>query len=135
MDPLLVSTLTQPSSPIKRLNGPGFQPKAAISPNENPDRYAAAICIRVRPDCFLPGYSVGESWRLSVLRKDVTDFRGYPDVMRFFSNGYFFFFLAFFVFFAFFAFLAMLPSVVPKVGSMQVDTRHAFIETTPRLQN
>jgi hypothetical protein len=34
--------------------------------SENPDRYAAAICIRVRPDCLLRGYSVGESWRLSV---------------------------------------------------------------------
>jgi hypothetical protein len=44
------------------------------------------------------------------------------------SNGYFFFFLAvFFAFFAFFAFLAMLPSVIPKVGSMQVDIdMHAF---------
>ncbi len=36
--------------------------------------------------------------------------------------GYFFFFLAvFFAFFAFFAFLAMFPSVVPRVGSMQVN--------------
>ena len=51
------------------------------------------------------------------------------------SNGYFFFFLAFFAFFAFFAFLAMLPSVVPEVVSMQVDIRHAFIQTTPQLQN
>ena len=43
------------------------------------------------------------------------------------SNGYFFFFLAFFAFFAFFAFLAMLPSVVPEVGSMQVDIdMHSF---------
>jgi len=39
------------------------------SENENPDHYAAAICIRVRPDCLFRGYSVGESWRLSVLRK------------------------------------------------------------------
>ncbi|MEA3135401.1 MAG: hypothetical protein QOG17_3247 [Gammaproteobacteria bacterium] len=39
------------------------------SHNENPDRYAAAFCIRVRPDCLLRGYSVGESWRLSVLQK------------------------------------------------------------------
>jgi len=39
------------------------------SHHENPDRYAAAICIRVRPGCLLRGYSVGESWRLSVLRK------------------------------------------------------------------
>ncbi len=39
------------------------------SENENPDRYAAAICIRVRPDCLVHGYSVGESWRLSVLQK------------------------------------------------------------------
>jgi hypothetical protein len=46
--------------------------------------------------------------------------------MKFSSNGYFFFFLAdFFAFFAFFAFLAMLPSVIPKVGSMQVGYRHA----------
>ena len=47
-------------------------------------------------------------------------------------NGYFFFFLAvFFAFFAFFAFLAMLPSVIPKVGSMQVDNRRAWIKNTP----
>jgi hypothetical protein len=52
--------------------------------------------------------------------------------MRFSSNGYFFFFLAvFFAFFAFFAFLAMLPSVMSKVGSMQVDNRHAQIQSTP----
>ena len=52
------------------------------------------------------------------------------------SNGYFFFFLAdFFAFFAFFAFLAMLPSVIPKVGSMQVDHRDAYIQNTPQLRN
>ena len=46
--------------------------------------------------------------------------------MRLLSNDYFFFFLAvFFDFFAFFAFLAMLPSVAPKVESMQVDDRRA----------
>jgi hypothetical protein len=28
---------------------------------KNPDRYAAAICIRVRPDCLSRGYSVGET--------------------------------------------------------------------------
>jgi hypothetical protein len=55
--------------------------------------------------------------------------------MGFLSNGYFFFFLVvFFAFFAFFAFLAMLPSVIPKVGSMQVDHRHAYIQNTPQLQ-
>ena len=50
---------------------------------------------------------------------------GYSEVSL---NGYFFFFLVvFFAFFAFFAFLAMLPSVIPKVGSMQVDNRlHRF---------
>jgi hypothetical protein len=48
---------------------------------------------------------------------------GYSEVSL---NGYFFFFLVvFFAFFAFFAFLAMLPSVIPKVGSMQVDNRRA----------
>jgi hypothetical protein len=51
--------------------------------------------------------------------------------MRFSSNGYFFFFLAAFFAFAFFAFLAMLRSVIPKVGSMQVDNRHAYIQSTP----
>ena len=68
--------------------------------------------------------------------KVVTDLRRYPDAIRFSSNGYFFFFLAaFFPFFAFFAFLAMLLSVIPKVGSVQVDNRHAYIQTTPQLQN
>jgi hypothetical protein len=61
--------------------------------------------------------------------KVVTDLRRYPDAMKFSLNGYFFFFLA--VFFAFFAFLAMLPSVIPKVGSVEVDNRHAYIQTIP----
>jgi hypothetical protein len=79
----------------------------ACSHNGNPDRYAAAICITVRPDRLLLGYSGDESWRL----------RRYPDATRLSSNGYFFFFLAdFFAFFAFFAFLAMLPSVTPKLA-------------------
>jgi hypothetical protein len=25
----------------------------------------------------------------------------------------------------------MFPSVIPKVGSMQIDIRHAYIQTTP----
>jgi hypothetical protein len=55
--------------------------------------------------------------------------------LGFSSNGYFFFFLVvFFAFFAFFAFLAMVPSVIPEVGSMQVDHRHAHIQNTPQLQ-
>jgi hypothetical protein len=67
--------------------------------------------------------------------KGVTDLR-HPDAMVFLSNGYFFFFLAvFFAFFAFFAFLAMSPSVIPKVCSMQVDHRHAYIQNTPQLRN
>src|SRR3954447_8900314 len=42
--------------------------------------------------------------------------------MRPASNDYFFFFFpVFLAFFAFFAFFAMLPSVIPKVGSMQVN--------------
>jgi hypothetical protein len=48
----------------------------------------------------------------------------YPNAMRFSSNGYFFFFSA--VFFAFFAFLAMLPSVIPKVGLMQIPSPNPF---------
>jgi hypothetical protein len=27
--------------------------------------------------------------------------------------------------------LAMLPSIIPKVGSMQADHRHACIQSTP----
>ena len=50
------------------------------------------------------------------------------------SNDYFFFFLSVFltVFFAFFAFLAMLPTIIPKVISMQADHRHACIQSTPQ---
>jgi hypothetical protein len=51
----------------------------------------------------------------------VTHLNRYPDAMRFASNSYFFFFLAVFLDFFFFAFFAMFPSVIPKVGSMQVD--------------
>jgi hypothetical protein len=40
------------------------------------------------------------------------------------GETYFFFFLPVF-FFAFFAFLAMVPSVIPKLSSMQVEHRHA----------
>jgi hypothetical protein len=94
-----------------------FLRRPLVNPNEKPDRYAAAICIRVRSDCLLLGYSVGESCRLSVLRRpQAPDLRRYPVAMRFSSNGYFFFFLVVFFAFAFFAFLAMLPSVVPKLA-------------------
>jgi len=44
-------------------------PTAWSSPNEKPDRYAAATCIRVRPHCLLRGYSLGESCQLSVVRR------------------------------------------------------------------
>ena len=44
---------------------------------KKPDRYAAAICIRVRPDCLLLGYSVRESCRLSVF-EGRTNLRRYP---------------------------------------------------------
>src|SRR5712675_303743 len=57
-------------------------PIARSSPNEKPDRYAAAICIRGRPDCSLCGYSAGESCGLPVL-KGATDLRRYPDAMGF----------------------------------------------------
>jgi hypothetical protein len=95
------------------------------SHSEKPDRYAAAICIRVRPDGLLRIFC-RRKLRPAHVAKRVTELRCYPDAMKFSSNGYFFFFLAdFFAFFAFFAFLAMLPSVIPKVGSMQVGYRHA----------
>jgi hypothetical protein len=57
--------------------------------------------------------------------------------MTFSSNGYFFFVLAvFFAFFAFFAFLAMLPSVIPKVGLMQVISTcmHSKYTTIAKLK-
>src|ERR1700730_15719162 len=86
---------------------------------ESPDRYAAAVCIAIRSDCYA-----------DILRAEAATcpccegaagFRRYPDAIKFSSNGYFFFFfVVFFAFFAFFAFLAMLPSVIPKVGLMQV---------------
>jgi hypothetical protein len=95
--------------------------------DEKPDRYAAAICIGVRLDCFCAG----------ILRRRLPatgpcfEGRNGPQALsecyEVWSNDYFFFFLDVFlaVFFAFFAFLAMLPSVIPKVGSMQVDNRRA----------
>jgi hypothetical protein len=57
------------NSPQRTPNAPGdsgwaFRSSAPTvwpSPNEKPDRYAAAICIRVRSDCLLLGYSVGEA--------------------------------------------------------------------------
>jgi hypothetical protein len=88
-------------------------------PQESPDRYAAAFCIAIRSDCYA-----------DILRAEAAScpccegaagFRRYPDAMKSSSNGYFFFFfVVFFAFFDFFAFLAMLPSVIPKVGLMQV---------------
>ena len=42
---------------------------SSIKPKEKPDRYAAAICIMVRPDWLLRGYSVGESCGLSVVQR------------------------------------------------------------------
>jgi hypothetical protein len=88
---------------------------------KNPDRYAAAICIRVRPDRGIL------SARSASVRaaKGITDLRRYPDVMSFSLNVYFFFlfdvffavfFAAFTIFFAFFAFLAIVPSVTPKLA-------------------
>jgi hypothetical protein len=51
-----------------RFERPGATAIADTSHNhKNPDRYAAAICIRARPDFLLPGYSVGESCSLSAL--------------------------------------------------------------------
>jgi hypothetical protein len=93
--------------------GKQFSAESCSIPNEKPDRYAAAICIRVRPDGFVARIFC---WRkLPPVRaaKGGTDLRRYPDCMRFRrTDSYFFFFLAvFFAFFAFFAFLAMFPSV------------------------
>jgi len=63
---LLTSVREQPS---EMLDAIAKSMNVRASENENPDHYAAAICIRVRPDCSFRGYSVGESCRLSVLRK------------------------------------------------------------------
>jgi hypothetical protein len=81
---------------------------------ESPDRYAAAICIAIRPDCYADILKAEAA--TCPCCEGAAGFRRYPDAMKFSSNGYFFFFLAvFFAFFAFFAFLAMLPSVIPKL--------------------
>src|SRR5258708_6315852 len=58
-----------PKRDVGRIRSVAMFLAKVCSHNENPDHYAAAICIRVRPDCLLCGYSVGESRRLSVLRK------------------------------------------------------------------
>ena len=101
---------------------------------EKPDRYAAAICIKVRLDCSLRGYSATKA-----VADPCYEGRNGPQTLselEVSSNDYFFFFLAVFlaVFFAFFAFLAMLPSIIPKVVSMQADHRHACIQSTPILK-
>jgi hypothetical protein len=88
---------------------------------KNPDRYAAAICIRVRPDCLFRGYSVDEICACPYCEGHngpqtlSGTLRGFPGVYFFFLFDVFFavFFAAFAVFFAFFAFLAMLSSVIP----------------------
>jgi hypothetical protein len=55
---------------LQRSNIPRAQERdSLIKPKEKPDRYAAAICIMVRPDCLLRGYSVGESCGLSGLQR------------------------------------------------------------------
>jgi hypothetical protein len=84
---------------------------------KNPDRYAAAICIRVRPDHLFRGYSVGNSAPARAA-KGITDLRRYRMLRGLSPNGYFFLpldvffavFLAAFAVFAFFAFLAMFAS-------------------------
>ena len=88
--------------------------------------------IKVRSDCSLRGYSATKA-----SADPCCEGRNGPQTLsecyEVLSNNYFFFFLAVFlaVFFAFFAFLAMLPSIIPKVVSMQADHRHACIQSTP----
>src|SRR5712691_5965804 len=55
--------------------------------------------------------------------KGGTDFRGYPDAMRFSSYDYFFFFLA------------ILPSVIPKVWFNASRPSTCITQSTPQLQN
>jgi hypothetical protein len=98
---------------------------------ERPDRYAAAVCIAIRSDCYADILKAGKLPPVRTAKAQLFCFKRYPSAMTFSSNGYFFFFLA--VFFAFFAFLAMLPSVMPKVG---LNASHlACIQNTPQLQN
>jgi hypothetical protein len=95
--------------------GKQFSADRLLKSQRKPDRYAAAICIRVRPDGLLFEYSVGESCRCPGC-EERNGLQMLSGPMEFSSNGYFFFFLVvFFAFFAFFAFLAMLPSVIPKL--------------------
>jgi hypothetical protein len=87
---------------------------------KNPDHYAAAICIRVRPDCLSRGYSVGNSAPAraakGIILKRYRMLRGLSPNSYFFLplDVFFAVFFAAFAVFAFFAFLAMFPSVIPK---------------------
>ena len=60
---LLADVFTQPRPGTQAApDGFGWQyfKRRSVRTVKNPDRYAAAICIRVRPDCLFRGYSVGE---------------------------------------------------------------------------
>jgi hypothetical protein len=102
-------------------------------PNEKPDRYAAAICIRVRRDGFAARIFCWRSCRLSVL-KGGTGLRRYPDFMRFRR-------LLLFLLGCLLCFLCLLRFLghVPLRGpwSLLNASRHrnALIQNTPQLQN
>ena len=76
-----------PKRDVGRIRSVAMFLAKVCSHNENPDHYAAAICIRVRPDCLLCGYSVGEKPAPVRVAKAVTDLRRYPDATRFSSTG------------------------------------------------
>jgi hypothetical protein len=59
--------------------------------HEKPDRYAAAICIRVRPDGLLRIFCRRKVPPVHFAKR-LTDLRCYPDGRKFSSNDYFFFF-------------------------------------------
>ena len=94
--------------------------------NEKPDRYAAAICIRVRPDGCCSDI-LSEKAVAFPHCEGLNDFKRYPRHECLWRRYFFFFLADFFAFFAFFAFLAMFSLRGPKSWFMQVNIRHAWI--------
>jgi hypothetical protein len=63
--------------------GKQFSAESCSIPNEKPDRYAAAICIRVRPDGFVARIFCWRKQPPVRAAKGGTDLRRYPDCMKF----------------------------------------------------
>jgi hypothetical protein len=114
--------------------GKAIFPPKVYSHNENPDRYAAAICIRVQADVccadILPAKAAASP---------CCETRSGPQML---SGCYFVEPLLLFLLgcllgclLCLLRFLGHVALRDPKVVSMQVGYRHAWIQSTPQLQN